>query len=512
MTIVIEIEGGSRSRTMNRTSRSRRNSSKVPTSATYTSLDLFSGAGGFSLGLEAAGFTSMGAIEIDEQAGKTYAKNFGDRAIAMFGRRDGDMKRVSPALVLQKLKAAGVAELDLLVAAPPCQGFSRVGRGKLDSIAEEAGAFILDPRNHLYRQAVEMLKVLKPRVFLFENVAGMLHVRGRNIAELVCAAVEGAGYRTRVAVLNSAWYGVPQSRERVIIVGTRSDLGVEPQFPSRRHSVRISRGNLSQCNLAADIWRTPEYFVPFTKLRQSGELLPAVTVGDAFADLPRFLEHLRALRTGGQYRPRRETMPAVPYRCDAPNWYCRLMREWPSLPASAELTDHYCRWTPRDFDTFGLMKFGDRYCEALEIAEGRYRQARSEYDANGGRRPLRREYIPPYPNDAFDEKWRKLDPSQPSHTITAHLGKDTYSHIHPSSREKRAITIREAARLQSFPDAFAFEGNMGEVLVQIGNAVPPLLARAIGRRLRRMLGAAEAAEEGAKEFAAHRPRRSASGM
>lgn len=476
----------------------------------YTSLDLFSGAGGFSLGLEAAGFRSVGAIDIDEQAGETYKKNFGKRPIMLFGRRDGDMRKVSPEVVLQKLRAAGVDELDLLVAAPPCQGFSRVGRGKLDSIAEEAGAFILDPRNHLYRQAIEMLKVVRPRVFLFENVAGMLHVRGRNIAELVCAAVAGAGYRTQVAVLNSAWYGVPQSRERVIIVGTRMDLEMEPKFPSRRHAVRVSRGNLCQASLAPDIWRKPEYFVPFTKLLQSNELLPAVTVRDAFADLPTFVEHLRALRAGVRYRPRRQTMPAVPYRREPPNWYCRLMREWPLLPTSEEVTDHYCRWTPRDFDTFGQMRFGDRYCEALEIAKKRYRQARSEYEAKGGRRPLKRAYVPPYPNDVFDEKWRKLDPNQPSHTVTAHLGKDTYSHIHPSSRQKRAITIREAARLQSFPDAFEFQGNMGEMYVQIGNAVPPLLARAIGRRLRRML---RAADEEAHELAATRPpRRSASGM
>jgi DNA (cytosine-5)-methyltransferase 1 len=235
------------------------------------------------------------------------------------------------------------------------------------------------------------------------------------------------------------------------------------------------------------MWRTDEYFVPFGDLPFREKLAPAVTVREALADLPSFVEHLRALRESTKYRPRRETMPAVSYRGAPPNAYCRLMREWRGLPTSKRVTDHYCRWTPRDFETFARMDYGDRYRQALAIAEARYREARLAYEAGLISRPLRSDYIPPYPDDVFDEKWRKLDPDQPSHTVTAHLGKDTYSHIHYSSRQKRAITIREAARLQSFPDAFEFVGNMGTMFVQIGNAVPPLLARALGRRIRRML-------------------------
>ena len=151
------------------------------------------------------------------------------------------------------------------------------------------------------------------------------------------------------------------------------------------------------------------------------------------------------------------------------------------------MTDHYCRWTPRDFETFARMDYGDRYRQALAIAADRYDAARRAYAQGRGGRPLRRHFVPPYPDDVFDEKWRKLDPDEPSHTITAHLAKDTYSHIHYSARQKRAITIREAARLQSFPDSFEFTGNMGDMFEQIGNAVPPLFARALGRKLHRML-------------------------
>ena len=101
-----------------------------------------------------------------------------------------------------------------------------------------------------------------------------------------------------------------------------------------------------------------------------------------------------------------------------------------------------------------------------------------------------KEIYPPYPEDKFVDKWRKLLPGEPSWTVTAHLGKDSYSHIHYDGTQKRAISVREAARLQSFPDAFAFAGNMGDCYRQIGNAVPPLMAWAIASCLLQSLGRA----------------------
>lgn len=472
---------------LRRTESSRRSASRGRSSA-YTVLDLFSGAGGFSLGLEAAGFETVGAVEIDEKAAAAFQANFGDRPIQLFGKSEGDMRRVQPRTIRRLLRSAGIDELDLLVAGPPCQGFSRVGRGKLDSLAEESGAFLLDPRNHLYRQAVALLTELRPRIFLFENVAGILHVKGRNVADLVCAAITRAGYRANAALLNSAWYGVPQSRERVIIVGTRADLDIGPAFPTREYTVPANRGRLSEASMNPALWRTPEYFVPFDELPARSNLSPAITAREALRDLPSFTAHLHALRTGGGYRPRRESVAPVEYRTDPPNPFCRLMRNWPGLPSSSEVRDHFCRWTPRDFDTFAQMNPNDRYGDAIIIAEARYQAARSAYlRGRLAHKPLRRDFVPPYPTDVFNDKWRKLDPGQPSHTITAHLAKDSYSHIHFNSRQRRAITIREAARLQSFPDSFTLIGNMGDAFTQIGNAVPPLLARALGRRLRRLL-------------------------
>jgi DNA (cytosine-5)-methyltransferase 1 len=132
------------------------------------------------------------------------------------------------------------------------------------------------------------------------------------------------------------------------------------------------------------------------------------------------------------------------------------------------------------------MAPGDRYPEALAIA---HRLFQAKLDQLGRRsldpgskayQELKAAYVPPYRNDAFDQKWGKLIPDQPAWTVTAHLSRDTYSHIHYSSPQARTISVREAARLQSFPDSVNFQGNFGEQLHQIGNAVPPLLAKAIG--------------------------------
>jgi DNA (cytosine-5)-methyltransferase 1 len=142
------------------------------------------------------------------------------------------------------------------------------------------------------------------------------------------------------------------------------------------------------------------------------------------------------------------------------------------------------------------MKPGDRYPEALKIAREILAEKLAELKA-GGQDPehasseheqLRKSIVPPYPENKFKSKWRKLIPDQPSWTVVAHLSRDTYSHIHHDSTQARMISVREAARLQSFPDGYRFSGNMGDAFRQIGNAVPPLLAWAIAAHLMRELG------------------------
>jgi DNA (cytosine-5)-methyltransferase 1 len=163
------------------------------------------------------------------------------------------------------------------------------------------------------------------------------------------------------------------------------------------------------------------------------------------------------------------------------------------------------------------MAHGDRYPRALALAQQLFREQLAELRARGsapapGTRKyelLRRAFIPPYRNDAFEDKWAKLDPDRPSWTLTAHLSKDSYSHIHYDSAQARTITIREAARLQSFPDAFEFAGNFGQQFQQIGNAVPPLLARAIATNLIQQLQELEERPGRTTRAADSRVRRSA---
>ena len=163
-----------------------------------------------------------------------------------------------------------------------------------------------------------------------------------------------------------------------------------------------------------------------------------------------------------------------------------MLRHWPKRKGPEEISGNWYRSTPRDYDIFRDMAHGDVYPHALAIAHRHTWRAMLSDMARGvasDTEQIRTSHIPPYRVDAFDEKWAKLIPDQPAWTVTAHLSKDGYSHIHYDGTQARTISIREAARLQSFPDAIEFKGNFGEQLKQIGNAVPPLLARALGAEL-----------------------------
>ena len=144
------------------------------------------------------------------------------------------------------------------------------------------------------------------------------------------------------------------------------------------------------------------------------------------------------------------------------------------------------------------MRPGDMYPEAVTIAQRLFRAALSRRKSRGkvvltrSRQwtALKRKYVPPYKVTRFVNKFRKMAADEPSRTVPAHLGKDCYSHIHPDSRQARTISLREAARLQSFPDAFLLTGSFNDRYTQIGNAVPPLMAYAIAKHLRGQLALA----------------------
>ena len=172
------------------------------------------------------------------------------------------------------------------------------------------------------------------------------------------------------------------------------------------------------------------------------------------------------------------------------------------------LVDHVIRYLPRDYELFARLNPGDQYPEAWSTPmtcwtnaggaapERRHRAGTAEYER------LRASIVPPYDAGKFPNKWRKMWKDEPARTLMAHLGKDGYSHIHYDSDQARTISVREAARLQSFPDGFMFCGTMNPAFRQIGNAVPPLMARALARKIFEAL-------KGAEKEATDEPRRTA---
>jgi DNA (cytosine-5)-methyltransferase 1 len=326
-----------------------------------------------------------------------------------------------------------------------------------------------------------------------ENVPGMLSVRGVNYARMVMEELAAEGYRVGYTQLNAVWYGVPQFRERLFFLGIREDVGVRPVAPLATHTAVLPEGYRRPSTLQEPTlpfggdWEWLEGEIP---VRFAPQMRRAVTVSEALDDLPPVLEHLEGNGIRGDYRVVR------PYRVPPLSDYARLMRGWPGFPEPEGIPDQVVRRTPRDHDTFRQMKHGDRYPQAVQIARERFDKEVARRRETGTApesgtpewQTLEADYVPPYPLGSFEDRWRKLFPTQPSWTIPAHLSKDSYSHIHHDSDQARMISIREAARLQSFPDAFLFSGNMGDCFRQIGNAVPPLLSWAIAHGLLTSLG------------------------
>jgi DNA (cytosine-5)-methyltransferase 1 len=376
-------------------------------------LDLFAGAGGFSLGFHWAGFRTTVAVDHDPLAIETLAANFGHLGTEALVR---DLAILSPEDLRSVLQQRGVSdEFDVILGGPPCQGWSKVGRGKLRSLKDpRKGENHSDPRNELYAKFVEFVRTFNPRVAIMENVPGMLSHNKRNVAEDVAHLLDAAGYDVSWQLLNAAEYGVPQVRDRLFFIGVRRDLGVKFQIPPAHG-------------------------------QGGARLYSEVTVWDAIGDLPRIVNGSKEWRCA--YKPERE-----------PSHYAQLMRR---LAEPETVFDHVCRkQNEQDLVAFRTLRQG-----------GWYRDLPPE---------LKR-----YRDDIFEDKYKKLYANRPSWCVTAHLSKDCYTHIHPT--QARTISIREAARLQSFPDCFYFAGNMGSKFKLVGNAVPPLLAEKIGLAIKEQI-------------------------
>lgn len=377
-------------------------------------LDLFAGAGGFSLGFDWAGYATSVAVDLDPTAVETLKGNFEHKGTRAFHL---DLSKVSANSFETFLKRQGIeTNFDVIVGGPPCQGWSMVGRGKIRALAEATGRPCTksDPRNSLFKRFVEYMRHFQPLGAVMENVPGMLSHHGINIAEEVVSLMDHAGYNVVWKKINAFDFGVPQVRERLFFVALRKDLGREFVFPET--------------------------------IGSSGDrVFAARSVRDAISDLP-------VVREGA-------TEWIRPYQTKKNiSEFAKKMRNG---ALEDVIFDHVCRsHRALDVEAFALLRQG-----------GWYRDLPKRFKR--------------YRDDIFEDKYKKLAWDKPSGCVTAHLSKDCYTHIHPS--QARTITIREAARLQSFPDSFYFAGAMGSKFRLIGNAVAPLVAEKIAIQLKAFL-------------------------
>lgn len=429
-------------------------------------LDLFSGAGGLGLGFEMAYsqgkkedhgkyFKVVAAVDIDDWSCFTHKFNFPDSVTISADIKDIKGKDI--------LELTGEKEIDIVIGGPPCQGFSNIGRsaikglaskkvGKWKKIKNISHRFIDDPRNILYKHFVRLVSELRPKFFVMENVKGMMSYMNGEIVEQIKEDFRKIGYEVEAKILNAAAFGVPQLRERIFFIG--NNLGIKISFPEPTHYLPSEENSLF-------------------KERK----LKFLTVKDAIFDLP-YIE-------GG------EGEEVMDYDRPPFSNYQKYMRSYLLNNGVVEdkCFNHRARVvSERDKKIFSHLKQGMWYKDLPEDPELR-----------------------PYRSDIFHDKMRRMREDYPSWTIVAHLHKDGYMFIHPTI--DRTITAREAARLQSFPDKFVFLGNVdiiggnesrkkrilkqyGKIFPisrtqqykQIGNAVPPLLARAIAEHILKLLG------------------------
>jgi len=458
-------------------------------------IDLFAGCGGISLGAQLAGCDILGAIEIDPLAARSHATNFhsGDDALLEWHSKPRDIATVEPHDFIRKILPncrQPLRAVDILVGGPPCQAFARVGRAKLREVMEHPEAFLHDSRSGLYRDYIRFVEELSPLAVMVENVPDVLNYGGLNVFETIAGALEDLGYECCYGLLNASHYGVPQMRTRCFLIGIIKDAEVEPHMPEPTHNHVLPVGYRGTRDVAlrhTNLFERSHYVEAPVRTG----LPPAVTARVAIGDLPRIDDHLNGkLKKGACRLDKAIKLPRRKRLTD----YARLMRSWPFFESDGCVYDHVVRYLPRDYKIFKAMNPGDQYPQAHAIATRMFESAlaaleeerRAPLDQSTREyRELLARYVPPYDPGKFPNKWRKMEADEPARTLTAHIGKDTYSHIHYDSQQARTISVREAARLQSFPDGFTFAGTMNPAFRQIGNAVPPLLAFAV---LTRILG------------------------
>lgn len=349
----------------------------------YNVIDLFCGCGGFSKGFEEAGFNVRFGIDLWNDAIVTYKKNFPDTVVL-----NEDIQKVSAEQILEMCNMSA-DDVDVIIGGPPCQGFSVSGKRMID-----------DERNKLYKSFVELVANIKPKVFVMENVPGLIRLFNGKVGEQVVEDFTNIGYTVKHRILSADNYGVPQQRKRVFFVGLNNE-----KFTS------------------------PDSYIYPTPITGIGDLVPSLTSKDAISDLD-FVPDDVVLGED------------IPYKLPPQNTYQRMMREGSNSILNHSVTLHKARTK----EIIAMVPDG-----------GNYKDLPQELWST------RKVHI----------AWTRMDSQKPCFTI------DTGHNHHFHYRANRVPTVRESARIQSFPDTFEFIGIKTSQLKQVGNAVPPFLAKAV---------------------------------
>lgn len=410
----------------------KRDKKKSMVTAPPVAIDLFAGAGGFGLGFEMAGFSVPVSVEIDAWACDTLRYNRPEMTVIQHDIRDFNTRL--------SVKDLCFVQPDIIIGGPPCQGFSIAGPAQKDP---------KDPRNSLFINFAQWISFVEPKAFVMENVKGLLsskNAEGRNVIDIIKEKFEELGYFVEVWLLNAAEYGVPQIRERIFIVGNK--IGKELGIPPKTHSLNLLNIDCTQLSIFDSI-----------------NLLPALNVWDSISDLP----PLKA----------REGEDEQPYILEPQNNYQNWIRA-----DSKTLYNHVAMsHSQRLVERFQYIKWGESSSDAPKEHRARRRSGNGELSQK-----------------SYDQNNRRLNPYKPSYTIAASF----YANfIHPF--QHRNLTAREGARIQSFPDNYRFLGKKTVVshkllhreerfnekflcqYNQVGNAVPPVLAKTIALHLKEKL-------------------------
>lgn len=349
-------------------------------------IDLFCGCGGFSKGFEQAGFNIKLGIDVWEDAVKTYRHNFPEAATII--------EDITNLMGKDLLKAADLSadDVDVIIGGPPCQGFSLSGKRMLD-----------DPRNILYKSFVKIVEYIQPKIFVMENVPGLVRLFNGRVKDQVIEDFTNIGYRVDMSQLISCDYGVPQARKRVFFVG-------------------LNRKKI----------KNTETF-SFPEITYGDGKIPYVTCKDALSDLD-FIGDSTLLDNHSLYE-----MPAT-------TDYQKKMRSNAKQLLNHVTTIH----TEKTRSIIAMVPDG-----------GNYKDLPQEL----------------WSTRKVNIAWTRMDSNKPCFTI------DTGHNHHFHYKANRVPTVRESARIQSFPDDFEFLGIKTSQLKQVGNAVPPLMAQALAEEI-----------------------------